>query len=154
MAVDGQVAETKQTQPAETPVDAGKTEAVKADAPKGAPEKYEFKAPEGRSFDNEVISSFSEIAKRRQAEQGIREQEERFRQMRLSFFLELQKREGFQAVLLAHHADDAAETVLKRVLVEIEGEVLRVSRECEACGLGMVRNGQALISMNPSRDRK
>jgi len=34
--------------------------------------------------------------------------------------------------------------VLKRVLDEIEGEVLRVSRECEVCGLGMVRNGQAL----------
>jgi Zn finger protein HypA/HybF involved in hydrogenase expression len=34
--------------------------------------------------------------------------------------------------------------VLKRVLEEIEGEELRVSRECEACGLGMVRNGQAL----------
>jgi ribosomal protein S27AE len=34
--------------------------------------------------------------------------------------------------------------VLRRVLEEIEGEVLRDSRECEACGLGMVRNGQAL----------
>ncbi len=34
--------------------------------------------------------------------------------------------------------------VLKRVLEEIEGEVLRDSRECEGCGLEMVRNGQAL----------
>ncbi len=31
--------------------------------------------------------------------------------------------------------------VLKRVLDEIQGEVLRVSRECEGCGLEMVRNG-------------
>ena len=37
--------------------------------------------------------------------------------------------------------------VLKRVLVEIEGEVLRISRECEVCGSGMVRNGQALRRM-------
>lgn len=36
-----------------------KTEEVKA----GAPEKYEFKAPEGRNFDNEVINTFSEVAK-------------------------------------------------------------------------------------------
>lgn len=34
--------------------------------------------------------------------------------------------------------------VLKKVLEEIEGEVLRGSRECEVCRLGMVRNGQAL----------
>jgi len=61
MVVDGQVADSQQNQ--QTTVDAGKTEAVKADAPKGAPEKYEFKAPEGRNFDNEVISSFSDIAK-------------------------------------------------------------------------------------------
>ena len=36
-----------------------KTEEVKD----GAPEKYEFKAPEGRNFDNEVINTFSEVAK-------------------------------------------------------------------------------------------
>lgn len=36
-----------------------KTEEVKT----GAPEKYEFKAPEGRNFDNEVINTFSEVAK-------------------------------------------------------------------------------------------
>jgi hypothetical protein len=61
MVVDGQVADSQQAQ--QTTTDAVKTEAVKADAPKGAPEKYEFKAPEGRNFDNEVISSFSDIAK-------------------------------------------------------------------------------------------
>ena len=35
---------------------------------------------------------------------------------RFRYFLELQEKWGFQAVLLAHHADDQAETVLKRVL--------------------------------------
>ncbi len=39
--------------------EAVKTEEVKT----GAPEKYEFKAPEGRNFDNEVINTFSEVAK-------------------------------------------------------------------------------------------
>jgi len=63
IAVDGQIAETPQAQ---APVDTGKagnSEGNAAEAPKGAPEKYEFKAPEGRQFDNEVMSSFSEIAK-------------------------------------------------------------------------------------------
>ncbi len=35
---------------------------------------------------------------------------------RLKFFRELSEQEGYQAVLLGHHADDQAETVLKRVL--------------------------------------
>lgn len=38
------------------------------------------------------------------------------RQERLQFFAALSKEHGYQAVLLAHHADDQAETVLKRVL--------------------------------------
>lgn len=29
----------------------------------GAPDKYEFKAPDGRQFDNEVLGKFSEVAK-------------------------------------------------------------------------------------------
>lgn len=61
--VDTQIADAKQDQ---APVDAGKAgndEGNKVEAPKGAPEKYEFKAPDGRQFDNEVIASFSEIAK-------------------------------------------------------------------------------------------
>ena len=37
------------------------------------------------------------------------------RQLRLSFFRSLQNRFAFQAVLLGHHADDLAETVLKRI---------------------------------------
>jgi tRNA(Ile)-lysidine synthase len=37
------------------------------------------------------------------------------RAARLQFFQELKKTVGIQAVLLAHHADDQAETVLKRV---------------------------------------
>ncbi len=37
------------------------------------------------------------------------------RQARLNFFRNLYDEHGFQAVLLAHHADDQAETVLKRI---------------------------------------
>ena len=36
---------------------------TQADKPQGAPEKYEFKAPEGKQFDAEIIGNFSEIAK-------------------------------------------------------------------------------------------
>ncbi len=32
--------------------------------------------------------------------------------------------------------------VLRRVMEEIEGEVLRGTRECEGCGIEMVRNGR------------
>lgn len=41
--------------------------------------------------------------------------EDRARQERLSFFQELICQHHFQALLLAHHADDVAETVLKRL---------------------------------------
>ena len=34
-----------------------------AKAPEGAPEKYEFAAPEGQQFDDTVIGAFSEVAK-------------------------------------------------------------------------------------------
>ena len=43
------------------PADAAKTEAS-AEA-KAAPETYEFKAPEGRVFDSEVIAEYSKVAK-------------------------------------------------------------------------------------------
>ena len=37
---------------------------VKAEAkPQAAPEKYEFKAPEGKQFDAEVLSTYSEVAR-------------------------------------------------------------------------------------------
>jgi len=42
--------------------------------------------------------------------------EEHGRNARLAFFQELFEKIPFQALLLAHHADDAAETALKRVL--------------------------------------
>lgn len=35
----------------------------KQDEPEGAPEQYEFKAPEGREYDASVINAFSEVAK-------------------------------------------------------------------------------------------
>lgn len=38
------------------------------------------------------------------------------REERLQFYKELCQQHGYQAVILAHHADDQAETVLKRVL--------------------------------------
>jgi hypothetical protein len=48
-------------------VEAVKTEADQKDAPAeksaGAPEKYEFKAPEGREFDTETLAKFTEVAK-------------------------------------------------------------------------------------------
>lgn len=40
----------------------GKTEGDEA-KPQGAPEKYEFTAPEGKAYDPEVIGQFSEVAK-------------------------------------------------------------------------------------------
>lgn len=40
-----------------------KTEGVQEKKPEGAPESYEFKAPEGVSFDEGVIGAFSEVAK-------------------------------------------------------------------------------------------
>jgi len=33
------------------------------DKPQGAPEKYEFQAPEGKEFDAEIIGNFSDVAK-------------------------------------------------------------------------------------------
>jgi len=42
--------------------------------------------------------------------------EEEGRLKRLEFYREICRAHGYQAVLLAHHADDQAETVLKRVL--------------------------------------
>jgi len=41
--------------------------------------------------------------------------EDRYRDKRYAFLHELQDKESFQAVLLAHHADDQGETLLKRI---------------------------------------
>ena len=40
-----------------------KTESEQEKKPEGAPESYDFKAPEGVSFDEGVIGAFSEVAK-------------------------------------------------------------------------------------------
>lgn len=45
------------------PAEGAKTEAKTEDKPQGAPEAYEFKAPEGTQFDEAVIGAFSEVAK-------------------------------------------------------------------------------------------
>lgn len=47
--------------------------------------------------------------------EGVAKNEEAARHARHGFFHELKQKHGFQAVLLAHHADDQAETVLKRL---------------------------------------
>lgn len=65
---DKQQAEGKQDQQAQDGKPADKPEGDKegeaeGEKPEGAPEKYEFKAPEGREFDAEVINVFSEVAK-------------------------------------------------------------------------------------------
>lgn len=39
------------------------TESKPADKPEGAPEQYEFVAPEGHKFDDEVLAKYSEVAK-------------------------------------------------------------------------------------------
>jgi hypothetical protein len=63
---DGQKATASKDSPAAAPATENKatdnkTE-PKAEAPK-APEQYEFKAPEGREFDSEVVKNFSEVAR-------------------------------------------------------------------------------------------
>jgi len=56
-----------QDQPVADATETGNTEGDSKDAPKteavGAPEKYEFKAPEGKNFDNEVITTYSQVAR-------------------------------------------------------------------------------------------
>lgn len=49
--------------PADEGAKGDETGEAKGDKPEGAPEKYEFKAPEGREFDAEVITAFSDVAK-------------------------------------------------------------------------------------------
>lgn len=66
---DKQQADGKQDQQAQDGASTdnadGNKDGTQADDKKadGAPEKYEFKAPEGREYDAEVINNFSEVAK-------------------------------------------------------------------------------------------
>jgi hypothetical protein len=65
--VQGQEGQAQPAQQTAQAADAAKTEGEqekKTEAPQGAPEKYEdFKAPEGVTFDKDVIGKFSEVAK-------------------------------------------------------------------------------------------
>lgn len=60
--VDAPPAVGSDGKPSDTPADA-KAGDKPADKPTGAPDKYEFKAPEGQQFDSEVVTTFSEVAK-------------------------------------------------------------------------------------------
>lgn len=58
-STEGQTTHGQQAEGAKTDDGQAKTD----DKPAGAPEKYEFKAPEGREFDAKVLEQFSEVAK-------------------------------------------------------------------------------------------
>lgn len=70
----GQTQQATEGQPSTEAVkaeaDPSKTEGEQAKKPEGAPEKYEFTAPEGHTFDGEVIGKFSEVAKELNLPQG------------------------------------------------------------------------------------
>ena len=57
---DQQAQDSATTDKADSDKDGTQADDKKSD---GAPEKYEFKAPEGREFDAEVVKNFSEVAK-------------------------------------------------------------------------------------------
>jgi hypothetical protein len=59
-ATEGQNTEGQKAEGEGTEGDKGEGE---AEQKQGAPEKYEFKAPEGAKFDDKVIEQFSEVAK-------------------------------------------------------------------------------------------
>lgn len=56
-------ADGAQTQQAAETAKAGEAKGDAKDAPAGAPEKYEFKAVEGRKLDSEIVDTFSEVAR-------------------------------------------------------------------------------------------
>lgn len=57
-ATDGQTTQTQANSDGQTGQDNGNS-----GKPQGAPETYEFKAPEGKDFDPDVIGVYSEVAK-------------------------------------------------------------------------------------------
>ena len=59
---DSQAADTAAASKAAEPTD-GKPAAEAETKPQGAPEKYEFKAAEGRTFDPEVMEAYSTVAR-------------------------------------------------------------------------------------------
>ncbi len=56
-------ADSAQTQQAAETAKAGEQASDKTDAPAGAPEKYEFKAVDGKELDSEITDTFSEVAR-------------------------------------------------------------------------------------------
>jgi hypothetical protein len=62
-AADGQQQQAVEGQAAEGQKAEGEQQQSEEAKPEGAPEKYEFKAPEGKEFDAAVIENFSEVAK-------------------------------------------------------------------------------------------
>lgn len=61
-----QASEAKEPEASAKPADAKPEQAADQGKPAekaGAPEKYEFKAPEGQSFDEKVIATYSEVAR-------------------------------------------------------------------------------------------
>jgi len=54
---------TTEEQSTQTDEQATQTEQTETEAQQGAPEKYEFVAPEGKQFDDEVMNVYSEVMK-------------------------------------------------------------------------------------------
>lgn len=75
--------------------------------------------------------------------------EDRYRQERLHFFLKLYRENAFDILMLAHHAQDMAETVLKRVL---EGaslyKIVGLKKEISYHGMPICR---PLLSVNKKK---
>lgn len=61
-AAEGKTQDSVTTNPTDETANSDNNQAKSDDKP-SAPEKYEFKAPEGQQFDSEVIANFSEVAK-------------------------------------------------------------------------------------------
>ena len=62
-AATGAVTEGQQQQTESQPAEGQAAQGEAQSKPEGAPEKYEFQAPEGQAFDAQVLDQFSEVAK-------------------------------------------------------------------------------------------